>query len=182
MTGIGADFDAAATGLLRRFASAAVEAGPAFQLESPRAAAQLVAALRPSLLSLAACVGTHRDDDSYVDDDVVAATTILVNRGLRSCFARGREEMEKEARGTRSNAGANGATEKGKRKHPESIQKPSSDDLAAFCEAAEALRGLGVGNRLDAGNFGRGFAADRGCDRVGLRAAGNWAPRLRCSA
>ena len=44
------EFDAVATGLLRRFASAAVEAGPAFQLESPRAAAQLVAALRPSLL------------------------------------------------------------------------------------------------------------------------------------
>ena len=169
-----ADFDAAATGLLRRFASAAVEAGPAFQLESPRAAAQLVAALRPSLLSLAACVGTHRDDDSYVDDDVVAATTILANRGLRSCFARGREEMEKEARGTRSNAGANGATEKGKRKHPESIQKPSSDDLAAFCEAAEALRGLGVGNRIDAGNFRSAVCAacTGGATALGWRAAG----------
>ncbi len=142
------EFDAAATGLLRKFAAAAVEAGPAFQLESPRAAAQLVAALRPSLLG-AARVGTPRD----ADDDDVAAMSILVHRGLRSCFAGGREEMEKEARG-KGRAGANGAMI---RKHPERIQKPSSDDLAAFCDAAEALVGLGV--RVDAGYFRSAVAA-----------------------
>ena len=159
------EFDAAATGLLRRFAAAAVAAGPAFQLESPRAAAQLVAALRPSLLG-AARVGTPRDDAD--DDDVVAAMSILVHRGLRSCFARGREEMEKEARG-KGRAGANGATV---RKHPERIQKPSSDDLAAFCDAAEALVGLGV--RVDAGYFRSAVAAacTGGPTALGWREAG----------
>ena len=158
------EFDAAATGLLRRFAAAAVAAGPAFQLESPRAAAQLVAALRPSLLG-AARVGTPRDD---ADDDDVAAMSILVHRGLRSCFARGREEMEKEARG-KGRAGANGATV---RKHPEHIQKPSSDDLAAFCDAAEALVGLGV--RVDAGYFRSAVAAacTGGPTALGWREAG----------
>ena len=39
--------------------------------------------------------------DGVPSDDDVAAMTILTHRGLRSCFARGREEMEKEARGTR---------------------------------------------------------------------------------
>ena len=100
----------------------------------------------------------------------VAAMTILTHRGLRSCFARGREEMEKEARGTRRTS-ANGAHDV-VRKYPESIQKPSSDDLAAFCDAAEALSGFGV--VVDAGYFRSAVAAacTGGPTALGWRAAG----------
>ena len=58
------------------------------------------------------------------------------------------------------------------RKHPESIQKPSSDDLAAFCDAAEALSGLGV--VVDAGYFRSAVAAacTGGPTALGWRAAG----------
>ena len=102
--------------------------------------------------------------------DDVAAMTILTHRGLRSCFARGREEMEKEARGTRRTS-ANGAHDV-VRKYPESIQKPSSDDLAAFCDAAEALSGFGV--VVDAGYFRSAVAAacTGGPTALGWRAAG----------
>ena len=98
-------------GLVRRFVSAASEAGPAFQLESPRAAAQLVAA------HLALGGGAK-------------AVMPLINQGLKSCVTKGRKEMEKEAKQRAAQNGKEGdATVR--------VQKPTDDDLAALCEAAE---------------------------------------------
>ena len=97
-------------GLLRRFISAASEAGPAFQLESPRAAAQLVAA------HLALGGGA-------------SAVIPLINQGLKSCVTKGRKEMEKEAKQRAAQNGKEDATVR--------VQKPTDDDLAALCEAAE---------------------------------------------
>ena len=98
-------------GLVRRFISAASEAGPAFQLESPRAAAQLVAA------HLALGGGA-------------SAVIPLINQGLKSCVTKGRKEMEKEAKQRAAQTGKEGdATVR--------VQKPTDDDLAALCEAAE---------------------------------------------
>ena len=98
-------------GLVRRFVSAASEAGPAFQLESPRAAAQLVAA------HLALGGGA-------------SAVIPLINQGLKSCVTKGRKEMEKEAKQRAAQNGKEGdATVR--------VQKPTDDDLAALCEAAE---------------------------------------------
>ena len=97
-------------GLVRRFISAASEAGPAFQLESPRAAAQLVAA------HLALGGGA-------------SAVIPLINQGLKSCVTKGRKEMEKEAKQRAAQNGKEDATVR--------VQKPTDDDLAALCEAAE---------------------------------------------
>ena len=97
-------------GLVRRFVSAASEAGPAFQLESPRAAAQLVAA------HLALGGGA-------------SAVIPLINQGLKSCVTKGRKEMEKEAKQRAQQNGKEDATVR--------VQKPTDDDLAALCEAAE---------------------------------------------
>ena len=97
-------------GLVRRFVSAASEAGPAFQLEYPRAAAQLVAA------HLALGGGA-------------SAVIPLINQGLKSCVTKGRKEMEKEAKQRAQQNGTGDATVR--------VQKPTDDDLAALCEAAE---------------------------------------------